>query len=333
MMYVHTPFRHKIRAVVLTVFSCLLFIAPPSQAGCGCDKPPPEPAPVIPHAAFSGMKISLFHAALVEGQSWTVRFHNNAGASASRKATVVLRRDIGDITRQTITPRLILSLPGNLPVGPTHIAVSRETTSFTIPDAAFTVIGKPVMVAEKTLKFTKTNYKTAVGADGVLYFSIGGLAKVCQPMKFKALMEGNPLRFTDQGRIDIFNMQGFVIESLSCDAAGCTPPTHYFPDMNNGNNDKSDKIEYWRHSFTQYCTDHRSGGAKDLDPQDRNWHRDGTPHVDYSALIFAVSGHYDDGSLPDSGAQVFDLNLESDPDDRQGGWETEKDEEDHSGPH
>lgn len=333
MMHVHVFLPRKLCYAVLVVLSCLLFTAPSSQAGCGCDKPPPEPAPVIPHAAFGSMKISLFHAAFTKGQVWTVTFHNGAGASASRKATVVLRRDIGDITGQTITPRLVLSVPANLPVGPTSITVSRGTTSFTIPDTAFTVIGKPVMVAEKTLEFTKANYKTAVGADGVLYFSIGGLAKVCQPMKFKALMEGNPLRFGDQGRIDIINTQGFLIESLSCSVAGCTPASHYFPDMNTGDDEKSDKIEYWRHSFTQYCADHRSGRAKALDPQDRNWHKDGTPHVDYSALIFAVTGHYDDGSAPGSGAQVFDLNLESDPDDRQDGWETEQEEEDHSGPH
>jgi hypothetical protein len=86
-------------------------------------------------------------------------------------------------------------------------------------------------------------------------------------------------------------------------------------------------MEYWRHSFAQYCVDHRPGGVKAVDPHDQNWHQDGTPHVDYSTLIFAVTGHYDDGSTPLSGAQIFDLEVESKPDDLQEGWETEKEEE------
>lgn len=30
-----------------------------TQAGCGCDKPPPAPAAVIPHVAFPGMPVTL----------------------------------------------------------------------------------------------------------------------------------------------------------------------------------------------------------------------------------------------------------------------------------
>ena len=33
---------------------------PPVEAGCGCDKPPPEPAVVIPNVAFPGMTVQLF---------------------------------------------------------------------------------------------------------------------------------------------------------------------------------------------------------------------------------------------------------------------------------
>lgn len=312
----------------ISVFSLLSVDAhSPAHAGCGCDKPPPPSAPVIPHVAFGRMKITLFHETFQEGQQWSVVFRNGTTQSPPRHAKVVLRRDIADTTGQTVTPRLIVTVPPSALPGPTSITVTKGAESFTIPASDFTVIGAPVAVAEKQIKFTQPQYTTAVGADGTLYFSLSGLAKVCLPMKFKALMEGNPLRFTDTGQILVTNAQGFLIESLACTPAGCTPASHYFPDANTGDEEKSDKIEYWRHSFEQYCLDHRPQGAKALDPQDHNWHKDGTPHVDYTTLIFAVSGHYDNGSLPDTGRIIFDLNVESKPDDLQGGWEDEKAEE------
>jgi hypothetical protein len=278
------------------------------------------------------MKITLFHDTFQAGQLWTVVFQNGSTHRRSRKGRVVQRRDITDVTGQTLTPQLIVTVPPAFPPGPTSITVSRDGESFTIPESDFIVIGRPVQITEKKIEFTKAKYTTAVGADGTLYFSLGGLAKVCQPMKFKALMQGNPLRFTDTGQITITNSQGFLIESLRCTPAGCTPATHYFPDANIGDEEKSDKMEYWRHSFEQYCADHQPGGAKMLDPQDHNWHKDGSPHVDYATLIFAVSGHYDDSSIPQAGQMRFELQMQSDPDDMQDGWEEEKEEE-HSGPH
>jgi hypothetical protein len=318
----------------LTLASMLLLLVPsPSQAGCGCDKPPPAPAAVIPDVAFGGMKISLFRKSFVKGQQWTVGFLQGAWKSLPRVAEVVLRRNLSDTTGRTITPRLIVTVPHDLPLGPTTIIVSRGATSFTIPATTFTVIGKPVKVQESLTQSTTVKYKTAVGADGVMYFGLVGLGQVCQPMKFKALLEGNPLRFRENGSIIIMNAQGFLIESLICTPAGCTPVTHYHPDSNSGEVTRSDRIEYWRHSFVQYCSDHLPGGAKDLDPRDRNWHKDGTPHVDYSTLIFAVTGHYDNGSTPTGGMKTFNLTVESDQDDMQGGWETEHAEEALTNPH
>lgn len=297
------------------------------HAGCGCDKPPPPPSPVVPHVAFVRMKITLFHEMFQKGQRWTVVLRNGSTQSSPRRATVVLQRDISDVTGQTITPRLLFTIPPTFPPGPTSILVYRGTESFFIPESDFTVIGAPITVTEKKSKSIKVGYTTAVGEDGTLYFSLGGLTKVCQPMKFKTLMEGNPLRFAITGEIVITNSQGFLIETLVCTASKCTPKSHYFPNSRAHHDEESDRMEYWRHSFVQYCLDHRRGAPKAIDPRDPNWHKDGTPHVDYSTLIFAVSGQYDNGALPSSGEIVFDLNLESDPDGQQEGWEDEKEEE------
>jgi hypothetical protein len=73
----------------------------------------------------------------------------------------------------------------------------------------------------------------------------------------------------------------------------------------------SDTLHYFRHSFEKYCAAHLAGGEDEVDPQDPHWHLDGTPHVDYSTLIFAVAGHFDDGSFPTPGSASFKIELET----------------------
>jgi hypothetical protein len=50
---------------------------------------------------------------------------------------------------------------------------------------------------------------------------------------------------------------------------------------------------------------------KEVDPQDPNWHLDRTPHVDYTTLIFALTGHFDDGSIPEAGSASFTLKMKT----------------------
>lgn len=53
------------RLVLAALLSAVCLQAPPlAQAGCGCDKAPPAPAAVRPHATYAGMDITLFDASL-----------------------------------------------------------------------------------------------------------------------------------------------------------------------------------------------------------------------------------------------------------------------------
>ncbi|MBI3756978.1 MAG: efflux RND transporter periplasmic adaptor subunit [Deltaproteobacteria bacterium] len=311
-------------SLLVTVLSLFLFAPASVQAGCGCDKPPPPPAAVIPHVAFRGMALSIFHDSFKPGQVWQVTFRSNGRNSLLQRIKVEQKRDLGDSTGKTLTSRLTVTLPYGLPIGPASITVSRDVESFTIPASAFTVIGDPVVVSVSKENFRVRDYTTAVGADNTLYLSLTGLDNVCLPMNFRTSMKNNPLRFT-YGDIIILNSQGFLIESL--DPAS---QNHFFIEPKNGNKD-SDRVFYWRHSFVQYCQDHRHGGPKEVDPRDPNWHLDGTRHVDYASLIFAIIGHYDNQSIPQPGQSVFDLRMETEPKSSRNanheGWETERDEE------
>jgi hypothetical protein len=244
------------------------------------------------------MTITLFHDSFQDGQTWNIAFHNGK-RTATTRATVVVKRALTDPTGETLTPQLVVPVPPDVPTGPTRIVASMENSSFVVPEEAFTVIAKPVVISEQRTKY-ETMYTTGVGADGTLYLSVGGLDKVCQAMEFDGLLKKYPLRFTEEDVV-VTNAQGFLIEALGAhalDHAVVTP----------GSKD-SDRLFYFRHSFAQYCADHLPGGADEVDPNDPNWHLDGTPHVDYSTLIFAVGGRFDDGSFPAPGSASFILEL------------------------
>ena len=94
-------------------------------AGCGCDKPPPLPAAVIPRVAFPGMPVTFFDPSFVVGQQWNITF-NSGPASATVSAPVEMKRDITDRTGATQTPELRVTVP-SLPPGPGSIHLSAGT--------------------------------------------------------------------------------------------------------------------------------------------------------------------------------------------------------------
>jgi hypothetical protein len=171
-------------------------------------------------------------------------------------------------------------------------------------------------VSQQNNELELDNYSTAVGDDGTLYMGVGGLNRVCDAMKFQSSLEGYPLRFGD-GDVLIFNGQGYFIDALN-------PSSHNHFFINpSGNSSTSDQLTYERHSFQQYCIDHAPGGSKQVDPKDPNWHLDGTPHVDYSTVIFAIKGHFDNGTTLPPGLMSSQMNMETELGDGTGDWEPE----------
>lgn len=302
---------------LVLVAALLIGLPITAHAGCGCDKPAPAPAIVIPQAAFPGMPVALVHESFQTGQAWKVTFQNNT-TLVTVPAKVVLKRTLTDPTGATSVPQLIVAVP-NITMGPTRITVFRKGASFTVLETSFTVIGKPVAVAEQSGSFLVKKYTTGVGADGTVYVSVAGLQGVCQPMEFRVMLNGYPLRF-GMGDIVITNHQGFFIDALDTESAD-----HFAIYPSTGS--VSNVLSYFRHSFELYCADHRVGGAKEVDSQDQNWHRDGTAHTDYSTLIFAIIGHFDNGSGPSPGSTSFDLQLRAKTGNHNGIWTHERAEE------
>ncbi|HVN91009.1 MAG TPA: hypothetical protein VMT61_14440 [Candidatus Binataceae bacterium] len=252
-----------------------------ADAGCGCNKPPPLPATVIPSVAYPGMQITLYDPSLTSGQKWTVTF-NNGSQSVPVNGKILYRRDITDSSGRTRDYQLTIAVP-NIASGPTKITAVSGSNTINVPNTGFVVMGKPQIVHQQNSEFEEVSYSTGVGADGTLYVAVGGLDKVCDPIDFTSSFANIPLSFGD-GDVLIYNWQGYFIDAL-------TPASHnHFSITPATSPSSSDILYYGRHSFQTYCKQHRPGGIKQVDPRDKNWHRDGTPHVDYSAVIFAIKG-------------------------------------------
>jgi hypothetical protein len=101
--------------------STMLVGTPAAHAGCGCTKPAPPPAAVRPTVTYGGRPVTLFHASLVTGGSYTVQFTALDGTSASVSVTAVNSRDLADGGYKN---QLLVTVPTSFPLGPVGIIVT-----------------------------------------------------------------------------------------------------------------------------------------------------------------------------------------------------------------
>ena len=289
-----------------TVLTCLLsmcLLSQPNlvQAGCGCDKAPPAPAQVRPHATYAGQDITIFDAQLRDGQGYLVTFTSGStGKSVLLEALATTRRDVADGLDK---PQLAVPLP-SLPLGPTSLSVIRAGDSqpfLVADDSALTVVPQPIALPTAVGEQVLPAFHAAVGRDGTVYVSLD-LTNTTLPRTFHAQALGYPLRFT-QHDVVFYNTQGFVMQLLEEDMPGLFA-------IETLSSLDSDTLQYARHEFNTYFLQHAEQQAHSLDVTDANWHTDGTPHIEHNHLIVAIGGFLADGTLPLPGATpAFDLVL------------------------
>src|SRR5690349_21217517 len=86
-------------------------------AGCGCNKPPPQPAAIIPNVASAGTEVTLHDRRFRKGAKWTVTF-TSGQVTKNVAVKVIKRRDITDSSGKTRNNQLVVTVP-DLPPGPT----------------------------------------------------------------------------------------------------------------------------------------------------------------------------------------------------------------------
>lgn len=206
--------------LILSVLLSLVLLAQPtpSEAGCGCDKAPPAPAQVRPHATYAGQDVTIFDAHLQDGQGYYVTFTSGStGKSVLLKALATTRRDLADGLDK---PQLAVPLPP-LPLGPTSISVTGAGDSqpfLVADDTALTVVPQPIALPTAVGEQVLPNFQAAVGRDGTVYVSLD-LTDTTLPRTFHAQALGYPLRFTSHDVV-FYNTQGFVMQLLEEDMPG-----------------------------------------------------------------------------------------------------------------
>jgi hypothetical protein len=103
-----------------------------------------------------------------------------------------------------------------------------------------------------------------------------------QPRTIKAQAKGWPLRFTKDSTV-FYNTQGFLMQMVNAAIPGLATITP-------SSSADSDVLQYQRHEFNTYFLQHVENKAHSTDPNDGNWHTDGTRHIDHDHLILAIAG-------------------------------------------
>lgn len=257
-------------------------------AACGCDKPPPPRAAVRPFAGFEDQTITLFDERLVPGGQYVVAFKGRDGSSDWVRSRAVARRDFADGTTRA---QLRVAVP-SIGLGPAAIAVyDASGLVYALGDDQFTVISGPLVLHDFAETITREDYQTGVSADGTIYIAIDTTA-VTDATTYSGVAEGYPLRFGSQN-VAIFNAQGFLMGLLDPRSPGLFRIEAGGPTVSNG-------LEFWRHEFRTYKTEHRKRDERRS--ADGEWHVDGTPHVDNYHMVVAISGVLADGQPPTPGA-------------------------------
>lgn len=277
-----------------------------ADAGCGCEKAPPSPADVRPHATSPGGTLTVFHPGLIQGESYDIVLTSAVGGRVETAHAVArVRRDLADGLAKA---QLTFPAPA-LPMGPVAISVTSSRDGSLVLEASddvFTLVGAPVAVPSEYGTWTVPAMRAAVGRDGTTYIALD-LEGLRKPMILDAQAVGYPLRFSADGVV-FYNAEGFVMQRL-LDESGTEPvPGMYaFPSDDAAS---SDVLHYSRHEFATYWLQHEEREAHAFDPADSRWHLDGTPHIDHDLLILSIAGNLPDGTAPTAGSTPeFDLAL------------------------
>jgi hypothetical protein len=287
-------YRFLSRSRLMIILGALLFMAPTSsQAGCGCEKPPPSASSVRPNATYGGMPVTLFHPSLVAGQTYNVTFTAmNGSVKTVASVAAVSKRDLADGINKA---QLAVSTPSTLPLGPVGITVTQagqSTVLASVPDTSFTVAPQPVVIPSQPGSYNYQNYQAAVGRDGRVYLSLD-ITGMTEPRTIKAQAKGWKLRFTKNDAV-FYNTQGFLMQMVNAAIPGLATITP-------SSTTDGDVLQYQRHEFSTYFLQHAENLPHDVDVRDGNWHIDGSRHIDHDHLILTIAGTVN-GKVPTAGA-------------------------------
>ena len=176
-----------------------------SQAGCGCDHPPPAWAPIMPAFASPGAKL-LIHA---EGGDFEIggRYRVEFLMSSWWKPRVTVVADSASQLRAKVPPLLS--------PGPVVIRVSGPGYDHTYDESLFTAMGLPHRIPAGDSLTLIQDLRVAVTTDGTMLIPFD-LSKIQDPTQFAFALSDMTLRF---GASDVvfYNRDGVDLTLFTLD--------------------------------------------------------------------------------------------------------------------
>ncbi len=301
--------RDRLRSLVLAAaIVAVLLSGARSEAGCGCEKPPPPSTPIRPAFASPGAPVTIVADGLVAGEAYVVHFTGWDSGDGVPTADIVgvatVKRDFTDGNPK---PQLVVAAPDFAP-GPTAMTVTPQAGGLpvlVIPSDDFTILQATLPLDEVQGTTRAKCYRAAIGADGTLFLPLD-IAAITERMIFVGRIGGSRVTFGPEDVV-IYNTQGVIMQRLDPEATGL----YTIDDTNDADADdgtdawgsaqRSFRMTYDRHEFETYRSRHVSDPDFQLDPSDPDWHVNGTRHTDHDHLVVAIHGLLDRTTPPAPG--------------------------------
>jgi hypothetical protein len=309
----------RLRRAAMAALATALWLfttAPPADAGCGCDHPPPTWAQVMPPFASPGMTIRV-HAA--DGNAFQV------GASYD----VTLKSGAGVFTVDvdaTASDFLELVTPANLEPGPTEITVStggNQGVVQTFANDVFTTLPIPPVLSPNGGASKNSKLTAAIAADGTLLLPLN-LRHVRDGMQLAFQVANEPLEFGPDDVV-IYNADGvdLTLFTLAVDGQTAMEWGSYYGweveddtglfgvvydtkvQRSTDPGKSSDVLTYWRHEFQTYRNAHMPGGSHEGGAD--GLHPDGSLHINHGHLVLAIHAMKRSANDPDNPATLKTL--------------------------
>lgn len=281
---------------ILALWVALLILGMPrlSEAGCGCDHPPPAFASIMPPFGSPGTKIRL-------SALGTSRF------SVGRPYKV----DFGGTEVVTVTAQradyLVVTVPAKVASdpGPKALKVQGAGYDKQYLESDFTALPPAYVVPASGGSFASWKVFTGVTTDGTLLIPVD-VSQVLDPMHFAFHLTNLGLTFGHDDVV-IYNANGVDLTLFSLmvdnpirrfwgdyhgwrveDDTGLYGDVYEHAVMQKIKKDEtSDILGYWRHEFHTYKAAHGTG-SHTVDAN--GFHPDGTLHIDHGKLVIAIHG-------------------------------------------
>ena len=288
---------------ILTLLGGFLMLPTSATAGCGCDHPAPDWAPVMPYFAPEGGRVRI-HADKEEftiGEAYEVSI---SGMTVPGGGVVAASRRFIEV-----------DVPRGVGIGPVSVRVWRrhrsrsgrhKVTYANYDESVFTVLPDWVVVPPVEGVFESKKFDVAVDGMGTVLLPLD-LSQIHEATQFALRFKNLALAFGVDD-VEFYSREGVNLGLFTLAVDDETERhwgSYYGWEVNEDGGlggyrfddraarardirGSSDILTYWRHDFKAYAIAHQPG--QDYEVNENGFHKNGTLHVEHDFIVLAIHG-------------------------------------------